>query len=241
MRDMRRVSLLAFFTLLDACVCQHTRKRSCTHSVFENTISRDLGVFETITRNHLEAGERLVEGGWHFAIVNNTLYYRPIKNAPVPHHAMVLLLVRAMCRYEMPDVEFMMFDGDFKSRLVRWPHKYVMFANSKDVNYDLDFLVPYQSFFHYDDIGISTEKIAVPWNKKLDKAVWRGTTTGGLFTGSNWKYKQRTKLVKACQNHTQHCDVGYVDVHVQATEEAAQEMAAELRLAGRISMADMSR
>lgn len=232
---------VALVLMFGSVACQAKQKKSCSHSLWEGAINRDLDMFSTITREHLHAGEKLVDGAWHFLIKNNTLYHKPVKHAPAVSHGMVQLLVRAMCRYTMPDVEFLMFDGDFKRHLVRWPHLYVMFSNSKDVNLDLDFLVPYQSFMNYDEAGMATAPPDTPWANKTDKAVWRGSTTGGVYSLNNWRYKQRSKLVSICQNHTSHCDAGFVSVEVQAFQAAAKDMTSTLGLISRINMDSMSR
>jgi hypothetical protein len=236
-----RSACLALVLLLGSIACQAKQKKTCSRSFWDDTIQRDLHVFHVITREQLQAGEKLVDGAWHFIIKNNTLYHRPVKHAPVVHHGMVQLLVRAMCRYDMPDVEFLMFDNDIKRHNAYWPHLYIMFSNTKDLNLDLDFLVPYQSFMNFDEAGLATAPPNVPWANKTDKAVWRGSTTGGVFTLKNWRYKPRSKLVSLCKNHTSHCDAGFVNVQVQAFKDASQDMSAKLGVISRISMDAMSR
>jgi hypothetical protein len=43
-----------------------------------------------IHRSYLDEGQSLVDGGWGFIIINNTLHYNPYGKAPTHNHAMVM-------------------------------------------------------------------------------------------------------------------------------------------------------
>jgi hypothetical protein len=214
---------------------------NCSKSIWENSIDRDLDIFQNgIVKSHLDLGESLVIRGWRLIIVNNTLYYRPIQEAPPIRHAQVLLLARSMCRYSMPNVEFVLQDTDHKQQTIDWPHLYIVFSNAKDVIYDQDILIPYQSFFHFQKV-VNSFKSQLPWSERIDKAVWRGSTTGGIFTINSWRFKPRTKMALTFQNDSSCCDIGFTNVKVQATDDAADDMAKHLDIKSRVSMDDMTR
>jgi hypothetical protein len=81
------------------------------------------------------------------------------------------------------------------------------------VDDDYDLLLPYpNTFFHFARSQKYMRDITpdTPWQKKISKAIWRGRTTGGLFT--NWTKFQfpRTRLVQVCQAHPDLCDAKFV-------------------------------
>jgi hypothetical protein len=221
------------------------RELECTKSIWEDSIDRDLDRYSAsgIHRSYLDEGKSLVVGGWGFIIINNTLYYNPYGKSPTHNHAMVVLLARAMCRYSMPDVEFVMHDADRKKKNTGWQTTYVMLSNAKDVMIDQDLLIPYQSFLHYKNHVKSFVHHSKPWAQRIDKAVWRGSSTGGLFTPKTWRFKPRTKMMLTLQeqNDSKCCDMGFVNVHVQAFKEAAADMTHHLEIKERITMDDMTR
>jgi hypothetical protein len=48
-----------------------------------------------------------------------------------------------------------------------------------------------------------------PWDKKIKKAFWRGATTGGSFTLSNYKMFPRTQLVSLSRDNPHLIDAGF--------------------------------
>ncbi len=46
----------------------------------------------------------------------------------------------------------------------------------------------------YNDILSANTKY--PWNRKIEKAFWRGSSTGGVYTRENWEDFPRVKLVQ---------------------------------------------
>jgi len=60
----------------------------------------------------------------------------------------------------------------------------------------------------YTDIVKAREQY--PWDKKVNKLFWRGSTTGGTWDTQNAFLKPRGKLVKACETIKDKCDAGLV-------------------------------
>jgi hypothetical protein len=71
-------------------------------------------------------------------------------------------------------------------------------------------------------------RVDAEWGRKIDKAIWRGSTTGvEPFTVDNWRDQWRPKVVKYCMEHGEVCDAAIAGI-VQAEEDAAEEMRLEL-------------
>jgi hypothetical protein len=73
-------------------------------------------------------------------------------------------------------------DADRKKKNTGWQTPYVVLSSAKDVMNDQDLLIPYQSFLHYKNHIKSFAHHSKPWAQRIDKAVWWGSSTGGLFT-----------------------------------------------------------
>jgi len=66
----------------------------------------------------------------------------------------------------------------------------------------------------------ATEK---PWDSKKPTLIWRGSTTGAIYTPENYDKTPRSRLVLACQNDpllnmTGGCDAGFIK-YVQGAKE----------------------
>ena len=66
------------------------------------------------------------------------------------------------------------------------------------------------------------------WDAKIDRGIWRGSTTGThRFTVENWREQRRSKLVKYCMDHGDACDAaisGTVQIDSAAVEEMQREI-----------------
>ena len=51
-----------------------------------------------------------------------------------------------------------------------------------------------------------------PFDKKIEKAFWRGSTTGGIFTPQNWKIFPRSKLTLFAAHNEKICDAKFTDI-----------------------------
>ena len=76
----------------------------------------------------------------------------------------------------------------------------------------------YASWLEYKDVLHSTENERYtekyPWPKKINKAVWRGSTTGG-FIGMPLNDTPRGKLVQQSMKHPRLIDAGFVKFNEQ--------------------------
>lgn len=61
------------------------------------------------------------------------------------------------------------------------------------------------------------------WSSRKNKAVWRGSTTGGLYTPGNWRKFQRSKVVAVSTEFPDILDARFTDLS-QVREEDRQEM-----------------
>ncbi len=78
-------------------------------------------------------------------ISNNKLYAKPIgeHNDPIKH-PLPMVLAKAMCRYQMPDVELVL-NAYSRKKATNASHASVVFSCTKDPAKDQDVVLPYQS------------------------------------------------------------------------------------------------
>lgn len=74
----------------------------------------------------------------------------------------------------------------------------------------------------------SESVVETVWDDKIPKGVWRGSTTGAVYTKENWRGLARPKVVKYCMEHEDLCDAA-ISGFVQADDDAIEEMTVELR------------
>lgn len=68
------------------------------------------------------------------------------------------------------------------------------------------------------------------WSGKQNLGIWRGTTTGTVFTVDNWRDQWRPKFVSYCNANPDICDAnisGYVQAEPDAIEQMKQELGEE--------------
>lgn len=88
-----------------------------------------------------------------------------------------------------------------------------------------DVPIPYRSFYRlpFNQSGAAVMN-ATTWRKKVDKAFWRGSTTGGPFLPATWRERTRAVLVKLCHAHPSDCDAGFTEfMQTENIPEATQE------------------
>ena len=92
---------------------------------------------------------------------------------------------------------------------------------------------------HWEQTFHQDEK-EYPWAKKLDKAVWRGSTTyeGSQYSESLLRETPRGKLVKKSMEHPDLIDAGFHKI-IQKFQAQRHELAKQFTLAERISSRDM--
>ncbi|MCH9632059.1 MAG: hypothetical protein S4CHLAM6_03830 [Chlamydiae bacterium] len=72
-------------------------------------------------------------------------------------------------------------------------------------------------------IGFEKIKPKNLWSKKIEKAFWRGGTTGGQYLADTWHQKPRSKLSLLTRFYPDDIDAGF-SVFCQMTEDAKKEM-----------------
>lgn len=107
---------------------------------------------------------------------------------------------------ELPAVEFLVvLEDGFVSSADDWVPTFVqekkifstggVFAPPRSVRslFDLD---PSMSYLYDSNVKRATQANEVPFKLKQNKAFFRGSTTGGIYTLTNWRQFQRSKIVQ---------------------------------------------
>lgn len=139
----------------------------------------------------------LVEHAVRVAIRNQTIYIKT-RNAPtswlidhisssnalgMPHPALGYF-VKVLCNHRVPDVDFAIVMGD-REGASKADAPAPLFSWCKTAG-QWDLLYPYWQHLLWDNLTVD---MRVDWDKKEDKAFWRGSTTGAWF----WSSKSTTR------------------------------------------------
>jgi hypothetical protein len=221
---------------------------SCERSQWDDIIDRDLELLKAthVYPPHLDLGEMQIIGGWRVLIHDHKMYAKPLgsfaaRKTETLEHGLLMVIAKAMCRYEMPDVEFVV-NGYSRKSATNTTTASVVFSCTKDPSKDQDILLPYQSMLWPRSHAESFADASVPWEQKEAKAVWRGTTSGGLFTKPRWRHMARSRIAMLCKKRPDLCDVGFSSYDQRhTTPDALEEMKAEVGLKQPISMKDMAK
>lgn len=193
--------------------------------MWEDVIHRDLEFLNVphIERDYLDAAERHIHGGWRVVILNNTIYTKAVGAiaAGDNRHGMLLVLLKASCRFHMPDVEFVVHPYD--TRKIIGGEKAVVFSSTKDITRDDDLLVPYQSLLWPRLHAQQYNSSDLPWHMRKPQVVWRGSTTGGIYTQYSWAMYPRSQASLMCAKSTGLCDAGYTQVAERHCTAAAEQ------------------
>jgi hypothetical protein len=156
-------------------------------------------------------------GGWKVLIRDNRLFYEPFGLEANPDvvqsrsnnpSAYLLMFAQAMCYLRFPDTVFVLNAYDTKMRPdYHSPLPVFSWGRSNDDDYDI--LFPYYLFLEYNKT-LTRINDRMAWDDKVPKAIWRGRTTGGMFTNQTWQAFPRSKLVRLCLNHADVCDAKFV-------------------------------
>lgn len=87
----------------------------------------------------------------------------------------------------------------------------------------------------YNDILQANKKFV--WDKKIERAFWRGRSTGGVYTRSNWQDFPRVKLVELSSEYPALLDAKFT-LLAQRDKEVVDSIAARYPIAIAVSQAD---
>ncbi len=153
----------------------------------------------------------------------------------------------------LPNVDFIVSLGDSVSfNLSKYKAPIFTFASNKN-HAENRILIPDSltliswPLIYYEILEINKE---IPWEKKINKAYWRGATTGALFddrnyyrtftseyTINNYFLYPRTRLVQFSVDHQDLIDAQFY-AYPQTTEEARSTLNEKYRIAGKASKKD---
>jgi hypothetical protein len=87
----------------------------------------------------------------------------------------------------------------------------------------------------YNDILEANEKFS--WDRKIERAFWRGSSTGGIYTRSNWQNFPRVKLVELSSEYPSLLDAKFT-LLAQRDKEVVDSISARYSIAIAVSQAD---
>ncbi|KAG1655117.1 hypothetical protein FOA52_007270 [Chlamydomonas sp. UWO 241] len=157
-------------------------------------------------------------GGFIVSILNNQMFVVPIgwdtqngweeRFARTDNHPALAFILRVMCNYAMPDMTFVLNAYD---KLCRedLEHPSPVLSWGKDVwESDHQIMFPYWRNFNMAHKLAALQLPGPEWSTRMERAVWRGTSTGGISTVANYDEFSRFKLVDRCMNSSV-CDAKY--------------------------------
>jgi hypothetical protein len=208
---------VAYLLLLPSCVVRisaatgqaPSASRGCTESRWEGTIDRDLELFAktTIHPQLLDVGRSQCRGGWTVLIVDNELFAMPFGELPSTKRPIVMdLLAKALCHRKFPNVEFVL-NAYERRRATQASQAAVVFSASKDPGRDMDIVFPHRSlsFLHSIRQHLAGD---LQFEQREDRAVWRGTASGGAYSKHTWRHSTRSRAVASCLEKPELCDAG---------------------------------
>jgi hypothetical protein len=113
-------------------------------------------------------------------------------------------------RAKLPDTEFIHILEDGINPAAQGP----VFGNAKQMGTrgllhpDFEMLTAYRSWGDFDQHFEEEPR----WKEKIKQLIWRGSTTGGIYTLDNWWTKPRSKLVLYSLDHPSIVDARFVAI-----------------------------
>lgn len=120
----------------------------------------------------------------------------------------------------LPDVEFAISLSDGVGHNVPFPIPIFVFAKTGGLH-DLILMPDWEIFEGYDHFLAEIKKATsfFSWEKRKEKAIWRGATTGGSwYTKENYRTQLRTKLVESSFDYPDLIDARFTSI-CQSDEE----------------------
>ena len=173
-------------------------------------------------------------------IINDKVFLSNLSDVPAKGRAwdVVKQLIRLIESVRLPDTDFVMHVGDGVPE-----HAWSLTTPDGEVKVPVFvqdawesarvILAPARSVV---DEGLTSSvrdaaaaAAAVPFLERHNKAVWRGSTTGALYTEANWREQPRSKAVLLSRRRPDLLDAGFTNLNAQA--DSATTVAA-MRAAG---------
>ena len=131
--------------------------------------------------------------------------------------------------YGLSDMEFIISLEDSVDE--EYPAPVMTFAKNKNVKSSVLF-PDYEAIWGYKSFikEVARGNALYPSHKKVDKAFWRGSTTGGAFTVSNWREYPRSQLVLFSKKHPELVDAKYTNIVPGAESRTLQKIFQDLRI-----------
>lgn len=137
---------------------------------------------------------------------NKVTYYTPSENPSDVRVAHFIKFIELLAEHaELPDIDFIMSLWDSYDRpLFLEKTQCPIFTMCRLKPNHKGVLFPEVRYFDgretiFNNIARSIK--SVPWEKKIEKAYWRGGTTGGYYPLYEWDYRPRPRLVLFAKDH----------------------------------------
>lgn len=139
----------------------------------------------------------------HVSIVGGKAEFHPFGEAKTSDRLFsVVGAIEKLCSvFSLPNMEFVVslhdsLDWYLINSVNRLPFPIFVFARSSEVLQQI--LIPdweiFAGYAHFLD-ELNRAFLSFPWSKRKNKAIWRGATTGGLYTQQNYRAQWRTQLI----------------------------------------------
>lgn len=139
----------------------------------------------------------------------------------------------------LPDVDFVISIEDGYDRNPGFPHcPCLTFSKGRDVA-PFVLMPDFKALTGYPSLReeILKAKQKYPWEQKNPKCFWRGASTGGFLTSSNWTSYPRCQLVILSSQFPQIIDARFATL-VQCTPETAAFIKSQGLLSARVAQGD---
>lgn len=167
-------------------------------------------------------------------VVNNTLYLSHLpgndgveekrKHMHPRMYHVICYLQRLLRKVQVSDTDFLVYIGDlfdwdmlpYMSETPELKFSVPLFVQEKTKRSNT-FLIHPRSFDGFEDaLRIFNRSIVPEWGVRLDKAVWRGSTTGG--PGKDYiTHSIRTRLVRISKEHPELIDARFTNCQLDPT------------------------
>lgn len=87
----------------------------------------------------------------------------------------------------------------------------------------------------YNDILVANDKFE--WDRKIERAFWRGSSTGGVYTRANWRNFPRVKIVELSSEYPALLDAKFT-LLAQRDKDVVDTISAKYPIAMAVSQAD---